>query len=71
MEWKQTDPRIDIYKRSGIVILRPGLNGQLVAGVGNVETSLFNELVIFKRGRNIVAVVNNPHLKMRACEKEI
>jgi hypothetical protein len=38
--WKNTDPRIDIYKRARIVILRPSLlgGGILEAGVGQVET---------------------------------
>ncbi len=35
MEWKNTDPRIDIYKRANIVILRPGGFG---ASAASVET---------------------------------
>lgn len=34
MEWKNSDPRFDIYKRAKIVIVRP-LFG---AGTGEVET---------------------------------
>jgi hypothetical protein len=38
MEWKNSDPRIDINKRAEIVILRPSLTGKLEAGTGSVET---------------------------------
>lgn len=40
MEWKNTDPRLDINKRAQIVILRPSEKGHFfyAAGVGYVET---------------------------------
>jgi hypothetical protein len=38
--WKNTDPRVDIYKWARIVILRPSLLGfgNMIAGIGEVET---------------------------------
>lgn len=38
MTWKNTDPRLNINKRADIVILRPGLQGQHIAGTGYVDT---------------------------------
>jgi hypothetical protein len=37
-EWKNTDPRDEIYKRATIVIVRPNLNGAPETGIGFVET---------------------------------
>jgi len=37
-EWKNTDPRDEIYKRATIVIVRPSLNGAPETGIGHVET---------------------------------
>lgn len=38
MEWKNSDPRLDVSKHATIVILRPSLTGVCEAGMGNVET---------------------------------
>jgi len=39
MEWKSTDPRIDINKRGDIVILRPSARGFIYdAGMGQVDS---------------------------------
>ncbi len=38
MEWRYTDPRLDINKRANIIICRPSINGQLEIGTAHVDT---------------------------------
>lgn len=39
-EWKNTDPRIDIYKRRNIIVLYPSLEGRgiMLSTTAHVET---------------------------------
>lgn len=47
--WKNSDPRLDIYKRAEIIIIKPGINGKEI-GFGSVETK--NSYDIFTNFEN-------------------